>query len=69
MLTLRSDTDTLPAQFVFDHGQLGGPAGLLAFVVSGAQPWIELHGTVLASGLAGANKTDIVVVENRPRAR
>jgi hypothetical protein len=23
-----------PAQFVFDHGQLGGPAGLLAFVVS-----------------------------------
>ena len=41
MLTLRSDTDTLPAQFVFDHGQLGGPAGLLAFVVSGAQPWIE----------------------------
>ncbi len=30
-----------PAQFVFDRGQLGGPAGLLAFVVSGAQPWID----------------------------
>ena len=23
-----------PAQFVFDRGQLGGPAGLLAFVIS-----------------------------------
>lgn len=34
MLALRSQTDTAPAQFVFDRGQLGGPAGLLAFVVS-----------------------------------
>ena len=39
MLSLHSAeaTDTsaaLPAQFVFDRGQLGGPAGLLAFVVS-----------------------------------
>ena len=39
MLALRSNsgshsgTDS-PAQFVFDRGQLGGPAGLLAFVVS-----------------------------------
>ena len=33
MLNLRSDTMS-PAQFVFDRGQLGGPAGLLAFVVS-----------------------------------
>ena len=30
-----------PAQFVFDRGQLGGPSGLLAFVVSGAQPWVD----------------------------
>ncbi len=29
-----------PAQFVFDHGQLGGPDGQLAFVVSGAAPWV-----------------------------
>ena len=29
-------TPTPPAQFVFDRGQLGGPAGLLAFVISGA---------------------------------
>jgi len=37
MLALRSHADQqtpAPAQFVFDRGQLGGPAGLLAFVVS-----------------------------------
>lgn len=33
MLALRTTSDA-PAQFVFDRGQLGGPAGLLAFVVS-----------------------------------
>lgn len=36
MLALRSSAQH-PAQFVFDRGQLGGPAGLLAFVVSAAQ--------------------------------
>ena len=40
MLALRSDTNA-PAQFVFDRGQLGGPVGLLAFVISGAQPWVD----------------------------
>jgi squalene-associated FAD-dependent desaturase len=37
MLTLRNSNEATcpaPAQFVFDRGQLGGPAGLLAFVVS-----------------------------------
>lgn len=37
MLTLRGDStlsNPAPAQFVFDRGQLGGPQGLLAFVVS-----------------------------------
>lgn len=33
MLALRN-TPAAPAQFVFDRGQLGGPQGLLAFVVS-----------------------------------
>ena len=33
MLALRSSPEH-PAQFVFDRGQLGGPPGLLAFVVS-----------------------------------
>ncbi len=34
MLALRSHPTDAPAQFVFDRGQLGGPQGLLAFVVS-----------------------------------
>lgn len=33
MVALRSSPEA-PAQFAFDRGQLGGPAGLLAFVVS-----------------------------------
>jgi squalene-associated FAD-dependent desaturase len=41
MLALRSDDAQLPAQFVFDHGQLGGRPGLLAFVISGAQGWLD----------------------------
>jgi squalene-associated FAD-dependent desaturase len=41
MLALPCDEDTRPAQFVFDHGLLGGRAGLLAFVISGAAPWLE----------------------------
>ena len=38
MLSLRSQAEA-PAQFVFDRGQLGGPPGLLAFVISAS------HGT------------------------
>lgn len=34
MMALKSDAAVNPAQFVFDRGQLGGPTGLLAFVVS-----------------------------------
>lgn len=30
-----------PAQFVFDQGQLGGLAGRLAFVISGAGDWVR----------------------------
>jgi squalene-associated FAD-dependent desaturase len=36
MLALRPASGQ-PAQFVFDRGQLGGPAGLLAFVVSASE--------------------------------
>jgi squalene-associated FAD-dependent desaturase len=36
MLALRN-TPAAPAQFVFDRGQLGGPQGLLAFVVSASE--------------------------------
>jgi squalene-associated FAD-dependent desaturase len=53
MLTLRADTPDgqAPAQFVFDRGQLGGPAGLLAFVVSASSADKEaLTRRVLAQG-------------------
>jgi len=41
MLALESDMRSQPAQFVFDLGRLAGRPGLLAFVVSGAQPWLD----------------------------
>jgi hypothetical protein len=40
-----------PAQFVFDRGQLGGPTGLLAFVVSASQgDKTQISAQVLAQG-------------------
>lgn len=48
MLALRSDA-VCPAQFVFDRGRLGGPKGLLAFVVSASRgDKAELQQRVLA---------------------
>ena len=52
MLCLRSDASH-PAQFAFDRGQLGGPAGLLAFVVSASS--IE-RDTLTAQVLAQARQ-------------
>ena len=50
MLSLRSDAQN-PAQFVFDRGQLGGPAGLLAFVASASQGDRQaLQDAVIAQG-------------------
>ncbi len=51
MLALRSGPDA-PAQFVFDRAQLGGPAGVLAFVVSACSDDQE---TVQRKVLAQAN--------------
>lgn len=39
MVALPDDAAS-PAQYAFDHGQLGGPEGRLAFVVSGAAGWV-----------------------------
>ena len=69
MLTLRSDANN-PAQFVFDRGQLGGPAGLLAFVISASQGEREvLRQQVLAQGAAQLGLMDLqavqTIVENR----
>ncbi len=41
MTLLRSGDADGPAQFVFDHGWLSGRPGLLSFVISAAQPWVE----------------------------
>jgi len=55
MLALECDAKR-PAQFVFDRGQLGGPQGLLAFVISGARDWVE-RGAVAATEASFAQAT------------
>jgi squalene-associated FAD-dependent desaturase len=40
-MTALFEGNDAPAQFAFDHGALGATAGLFAFVVSGAAPWVE----------------------------
>ena len=63
MLSLRSDSQH-PAQFVFDRGQLGGPAGLLAFVVSASSGDREtLQQQVLVQGAAQLNLPDLLAVQ------
>lgn len=68
MLALRT-TPAAPAQFVFDRGQLGGPAGLLAFVVSASQDDRDvLQDQVLAQAAAlgwGRLQAVQTVVEKR----
>ncbi|KQY88710.1 hydroxysqualene dehydroxylase HpnE [Pelomonas sp. Root1444] len=54
MLALREGPDA-PAQFVFDHGQLGGAPGRFAFVVSGAAAWVA-HGGCAEAVLAQAQR-------------
>jgi len=69
LLALRSAADA-PAQFVFDRGQLGGPQGLLAFVVSASSGERELlQQQVLAQARAQLDMPDLkpvtTVVERR----
>ncbi len=63
MLALRSGVDgEHPAQFVFDRGQLGGPRGLLAFVVSAsAGERHELEAQALKQGQAQLGLTLVAV--------
>lgn len=59
-----------PAQFVFDRGQLGGPAGLLAFVISGAQPWVDAgRDATLAATLRQAHDALGPLLRTEPRLR
>lgn len=62
MLALHADSAN-PAQFVFDRGQLGGPAGLLAFVVSASTgERAALAQAVLAQAGAQLGLTGLEVV-------
>ena len=69
MVALRSGPGA-PAQFVFDRGRLGGPAGLLAFVVSAdPTPREALQQQVLQQAAVQLGATDLqpiqTVVEKR----
>jgi squalene-associated FAD-dependent desaturase len=56
MLALRPGP-ARPAQFVFDRARLGGPDGLLAFVISGAAAWVEAgSGAILEATLRQASE-------------
>jgi hydroxysqualene dehydroxylase len=73
MLALRSDAPNLrknPAQFVFDRGQLGGEAGLFAFVVSASQgERLDLQRQVIEQGKTQLNLPDLhpiqTIIEKR----
>jgi hydroxysqualene dehydroxylase len=77
MLALRSDSGKgagivakNPAQFVFDRGQLGGEAGLLAFVVSASQgERLDLQRQVIEQGKTQLNLPDLhpiqTIIEKR----
>jgi len=63
MLALAS-SPAYPAQFVFDRGQLGGPAGLLAFVISASQQSsAELAPLVTAQAAAQLGITDLHILQ------
>lgn len=67
MLALPSGA-VAPAQFVFDRGQLGGPAGLLAFVVSASnadKETLESEVMAQAAGLGWKLQPLKTVVEKR----
>ncbi|WP_260590811.1 hydroxysqualene dehydroxylase HpnE [Variovorax sp. DXTD-1] len=70
MLALRSHPATAPAQFVFDRGQLGGPEGVLAMVVSANEtPRETLEHLAIAQAAAQLGQTALqpvqTVVEKR----
>ena len=67
MLALRSGPGA-PAQFVFDRGQLGGPPGLLAFVVSAShadKDTLEREVIAQAAGLGWKLQPLKTIVEKR----
>jgi DNA-binding IclR family transcriptional regulator len=70
MMALQADEQERPAQFVFDLGALGAPVGRLAFVISGAAPWVAtiqvLERSVRAAGHPGlAPRPDVAEGDQR----
>jgi squalene-associated FAD-dependent desaturase len=64
MLALRSHPATAPAQFVFDRGQLGGPEGVLAMVVSASEtPRETLEHQAMAQAAAQLAQTSLQLVQ------
>lgn len=57
-MTAMVESADAPAQFVFDHGALGGEPGRFAFVVSGARKWVD----------AGADATAQAVLRQAQQA-
>ena len=69
MLALQAGEDA-PAQFVLDRGQLGGPRGLLAFVISGARPWVDAgREATLAATMWQASRSLGHLLEGVPQPR
>lgn len=76
MIGLRSNAEDAPAQWAFDHGQLGGTAGLVACVISAWKPAAgQTHEALVATVRAqlerqlgqplGALRWSQVIVEKR----
>lgn len=64
MLALRSDPASAPAQFVFDRGQLGGPDGVLALVVSANEASRDvLEQQVIAQVATQLGQTGLTVIQ------
>ncbi|MET3440022.1 squalene-associated FAD-dependent desaturase [Variovorax paradoxus] len=64
MLALRSHPTTAPAQFVFDRGQLGGPEGVLAMVVSANETSRDaLEQQVMAQAAIQLGQTALQIVQ------
>jgi len=67
MVALREGPQA-PAQFAFDHGALGGEAGLFALVVSGAAPWVAQGTEATAKALLAQAETILLGAPRSPAA-
>ncbi len=59
MTLLQSGETDGPAQFVFDQGWLSGRSGLLSFVISAAQPWVEAGSAVTSAATFAQAQTQL----------